>query len=592
MQQYLRNAPARRLTFYQRAACTLGLAALVVLGLLAGTQAAYAQPVYTITASVSGTGGAIVPNGTINVNSGGSLTVNINPDSGYLVSDVLVDGASVGAVILYTFNNVTANHTIQASFAAGSHSLTLLFDQSAYPGDVWIQALDKTQGFKATYDTNQNIIFQNPGDIMSVPVKLSAIGAGGLNVTYANGVVLYVFYDDPTTNDRTAAPAHMTSQQRFMPFELTMTGGSGDQGDLTAINYFTAPLSLRSYRTDPTQNPPPPALQQTGFGGASAATIAGELLRYCQRNPNAVVKNAQGRIIRILGPSDGFTGANPWPSFIPYAKSLNTANQTTNIKSNKQGFYFNADNSVVYNFGVDMTATADANGNLTITGGITASVTGTIKTGNPPLPIGGQWNDTTLYFSTAVPRTFDSAIYGQVSTSAVQFWGSGWIYWVEFLDKTLLDPTKPHDQSTNPSLLDVNATQAPVYQTVFNNTIGEITTGLLGGFYNSDYQVNGVALKNMPSNQWWSLNPIVAYQKIQPQNPYYNPYAGVIFGTSGNTVYGVPYSDRFGTGPDVNAVNYPSPGGVTYYVNYWKIGIGAPLPQASIEPVLYLLLLQ
>jgi hypothetical protein len=34
------------------------------------------------------------------------------------VADVLVDGASVGAVTSYTFTNVTANHTIAASFAA------------------------------------------------------------------------------------------------------------------------------------------------------------------------------------------------------------------------------------------------------------------------------------------------------------------------------------------------------------------------------------------------------------------------------------------------------------------------------------------
>ena len=336
MQSNSRNARVRRLTFYQRAACTLGLAAIVVLGLLGGTQAAYAQTVYTITASVSGTGGAIVPPGTTNVNSGGNLAVNINPDTGYLVSDVLVDGVSVGALTLYTFNNVQASHTIQASFAPGSHSLTLLFDQRAYPGDVWLQALDKTQGFVATYGSGQRIIFQNPGDLMSVPVKLSDIGPTGLNVTYAAGVFLYVFYDDPTGMDRTQAPPYMNAQQRFMPFELTMTGGSGDQGDLTAINYFTAPLSLRSYRTDPTQTPPPPALQQTGFGRATAARIAGELLRYCQRNPNAVATNAKGQIIRVLGPSDTFPTTNPWPSFIPYTQSIYTAGQTTNIVRTEQ----------------------------------------------------------------------------------------------------------------------------------------------------------------------------------------------------------------------------------------------------------------
>ncbi len=71
---------------------------------------------------------------------------------------------------------------------------------------------------------------------MSVPVKLSDIGAGGLNITFSESAVFYVFYDDPTGNSRTAAPAFITSTQRFAPFELTMQGLAGDYGNLTAIN--------------------------------------------------------------------------------------------------------------------------------------------------------------------------------------------------------------------------------------------------------------------------------------------------------------------------------------------------------------------
>ena len=37
---------------------------------------------------------------------------------------VLVDAASVGAVTTYTFNNVTANHTISASFAINAYTIT------------------------------------------------------------------------------------------------------------------------------------------------------------------------------------------------------------------------------------------------------------------------------------------------------------------------------------------------------------------------------------------------------------------------------------------------------------------------------------
>jgi len=51
----------------------------------------------------------------IGVASGGSITFTITPDTNRIAS-VLVDGGSVGAVTSYTFTNVTANHTISASF--------------------------------------------------------------------------------------------------------------------------------------------------------------------------------------------------------------------------------------------------------------------------------------------------------------------------------------------------------------------------------------------------------------------------------------------------------------------------------------------
>ncbi len=71
--------------------------------------------VYTITASAA-TGGAITPTGTVQVTSGNSQTFTVTADTGYTIADVTVDGTSVGAVSTYTFDNVTADHTIAAAF--------------------------------------------------------------------------------------------------------------------------------------------------------------------------------------------------------------------------------------------------------------------------------------------------------------------------------------------------------------------------------------------------------------------------------------------------------------------------------------------
>jgi hypothetical protein len=521
MQQYPRNAPARRLTYCKSVVFKLWLTAFVVIAMMAFNQAAYAD-------------------------------------------------------------------------------LTLLFDQSAYQGNVWIQVQDPfyqstTLNFQATYANGaKSIDFSDSGNqvMMSLPVNLSDIGAGGLNITFSDSAVFYVFYDDPTGNSRRAAPSQNVSTQRFMPFELSMMGNTGDQGNLTAINYFTAPLSIRSYANNPIQNPGEPVLQQTGFGSATAAQIGARLDAATGGNPNAVMRNANGRIIRYLGPNNVFqtpTGQplpNPWPSFLPYTLSIHKAGQSTTIMRTN-GFNF-ADPLPVYQFGANMTANANSDGSLSIIGSITVSVNAAIKTGNPALPTGGAWSGATLTFSVSDIDAFNSLIYGQTDNNAVSITGQAWADFLTFTKHTLQDPTKPHnptptDPNYNPSLDDLGA-----WDTTFNMFIGEVTTGLLGGFFNSVYKVGGVgtALKDMPSYEWWSLNPVVAYSTIQTSHPYYNPYAAVIFEKSNNSVYGVPYSDRFGNGPLVQSVNYNGAS-----VKYWVLGIGTPLPVTPALPGILMLLI-
>ncbi len=70
---------------------------------------------FTITAS-AGAGGSISPSGRSSVREGLDKTYAITPESGYAISDVLVDGKSVGAVSRYTFDNVQKSHTIEAQF--------------------------------------------------------------------------------------------------------------------------------------------------------------------------------------------------------------------------------------------------------------------------------------------------------------------------------------------------------------------------------------------------------------------------------------------------------------------------------------------
>jgi hypothetical protein len=72
------------------------------------------NPTVTVTA---GPGGTVTPSGVVVVPFGTTQTFAIAPTGANLLTDVLVDGVSVGAVASYQFANVTANHTIAASFA-------------------------------------------------------------------------------------------------------------------------------------------------------------------------------------------------------------------------------------------------------------------------------------------------------------------------------------------------------------------------------------------------------------------------------------------------------------------------------------------
>ena len=70
---------------------------------------------YTIKAS-AGNGGIISPSGNVSVKRDEDQSFHINPINGYRISDVIVDGKSVGAVSTYTFDSVKANHTIEVKF--------------------------------------------------------------------------------------------------------------------------------------------------------------------------------------------------------------------------------------------------------------------------------------------------------------------------------------------------------------------------------------------------------------------------------------------------------------------------------------------
>ena len=83
-------------------------------------NATFAINTYVITAT-AGENGTITPNGEVNVNYGATQAFTIEANDDYRIMSVLVDGTEAISELVdgvYTFTNVTANHTIAATFVS------------------------------------------------------------------------------------------------------------------------------------------------------------------------------------------------------------------------------------------------------------------------------------------------------------------------------------------------------------------------------------------------------------------------------------------------------------------------------------------
>ncbi len=105
---------------------------------------------FTITAS-AGSNGSISPSGTVSVNYGLNQTFNFTPSTGYHVDSLIVDGVNQASASSYTFNNVTANHTIRVTFAINQFTITATAGSNG--------AISPSGTVSANYGANQTFNF-------------------------------------------------------------------------------------------------------------------------------------------------------------------------------------------------------------------------------------------------------------------------------------------------------------------------------------------------------------------------------------------------------------------------------------------------
>src|SRR5437899_271285 len=122
-------------------------------------EATFAITQHTIAAS-AGANGSITPSGNVSVNDGDSHGFTIAANTHYHILDVKVDGVSVGAVASYNFSDVTADHTIEATFEMTTHTIaaTAGAHGSITPsGSVSVDDGD-SQGFTIAADAHYHIL--------------------------------------------------------------------------------------------------------------------------------------------------------------------------------------------------------------------------------------------------------------------------------------------------------------------------------------------------------------------------------------------------------------------------------------------------
>jgi hypothetical protein len=84
----------------------------------------------------AGTGGTISPDGATSVNYRGSLLITVTPDSGYFVSNLLIDEVSQGPFAGYLLKDIREDHTVTAFFTQEEPQGSYYINATSGPGGI------------------------------------------------------------------------------------------------------------------------------------------------------------------------------------------------------------------------------------------------------------------------------------------------------------------------------------------------------------------------------------------------------------------------------------------------------------------------
>ncbi|MNO39242.1 Endo-1,4-beta-xylanase A precursor [compost metagenome] len=251
----------------------------------------------TITAS-AGDNGTISPNGAVVVNEGDDQTFTFNPNNGYEVGEVLIDGTPVTVTEnVYTVTNITADHRINVTFkqkvAGGEnsnnpptggensdipstsipvsgnidvHTLVVKSEDLTAPasnGVVTIVAKDKERivfpANAAELLGQHPLVIQTGSFTLEVPAELLKQLTDQWSAEEKRNSTIELIMTPLTEADANNLPAIKQSSANaqikisghVINFSLSIVG---KDGKVTSLNSFDKPMTIR-FKTDPSLNP-------------------------------------------------------------------------------------------------------------------------------------------------------------------------------------------------------------------------------------------------------------------------------------------------------------------------------------------------
>src|SRR5207249_6265902 len=168
----------------------------------------------------AGDHGTVSPSNAVSVNHGASQSFTITPATGYHLATLLVDSAPVATATTYTFTSVTANHTLTASFAISSYTITTSADAngSITPSGAVSVSHGAAQAFTITPNPCYHI-----ADVLVDGVSVGAVSSYSFSNVIADHAITANFAANPLP----AAVTGLTAQQ--------MISGNDNDGDRKSV---------------------------------------------------------------------------------------------------------------------------------------------------------------------------------------------------------------------------------------------------------------------------------------------------------------------------------------------------------------------